>query len=128
MKDEAKKRLEGFLQDLQEIEEASPIHIRCAFISSKLTSPLHDITAWQRIAEFFQANTLRDRLIVVGRKPILVEPFDDNKGCIRWRGPASKRKEQRGQAIFKNVPLGCFVCFFYGKLYLSLFCVLRLSF
>ena len=86
------KRIESLLQDLQEIEEASKRFIFCALITSTLTSPLQNQADWQRIANLVPENRNRPGIIVLELKPIVVEPFTDGKGCIRWCGPASKRE------------------------------------
>ena len=56
MKEEAKKRLERLLQDLQEIQEASPKQILCAVISSMVDSPLRAQATWQWVAKFVRAS------------------------------------------------------------------------
>ena len=92
MNDQAKKRLEGLLQNLQEIEESSvrSPFIKCDVISSTLESPLRDPAAWKWIADLLQELRLQDNK-KEGRTlayvhPVAVEPFEHGKGCIRWYG------------------------------------------
>ncbi len=91
MKEEAKKRLERLLQDLQEIQEASPKQILCAVISSMVDSPLRAQATWQWVAKFVRASRHEDDSIVLDPNPVVVEPFTDGKGCVRWCGQDSKR-------------------------------------
>ncbi len=91
MNDEAKKRLERLTQDLQEIQESSPLKITCAVITSTVDSPLRAQAAWQWVAEFVRASRHEDDPIVLDPKPVVVEPFTDGKGCVRWCGLGSKR-------------------------------------
>jgi hypothetical protein len=92
MKEEAKKRLERLLQDLQEIQEASSERLRCAVISSTLVSPLRDNSVWQRVAEFVWETRDHDAPIVIDPEPIVAEPNPDCTGCIRWCGDPDKRE------------------------------------
>lgn len=91
MKEEAKKRLERLLQDLQEIQEASPKPVMCAVNSSTVDSPLRAQAIWQWVAEFVRASRHEDDSIVLDPKPVAVEPSDGGKGCVRWCGLESKR-------------------------------------
>lgn len=91
MKDEARKRLERLIQDLQEIQESSPLKITCAVVTSTAESPLRTQATWQWVAQFLRASRPDDDNIVLDPKPIVVEPFTDGKGCVRWCGLGSKR-------------------------------------
>ena len=91
MKEEAKKRLERLMQDLQEIQESSPLTITCAVITSTAESPLRTQATWQWVAQFLRASRPDDDNIVLDPKPIVVESFTDGKGCVRWCGLGSKR-------------------------------------
>ena len=94
MNDEAKKRLERLLQDLQEIEEQAagskvPSEIRCDVILSTLESPLPDPSAWKWIADLLQEIRSKDNPEVaktVVDYQFTIEPFINKKGCFRWRG------------------------------------------
>lgn len=92
MKEDARKRLERLLQDLQEIQEASSEQLQCSVISSDLASPLRDHSAWQRVAEFVWETRDHDAPIVIDPEPIIAEPNPDNTGCIRWCGDSDKRE------------------------------------
>ena len=94
MNDEAKKRLERLLQDLQEIEEAAAGSkqssvITCDVILSTLESPLRDPYAWKWIAFLLQEIRSQDNP-EVGRTVVdnhfEVEPFINKNGCFRWSG------------------------------------------
>lgn len=91
MKDEARRRLERLIQDLQEIQESSPLKITCAVVTSTAESPLRTQATWQWVAQFLRASRPDDDNIVLDPKPIVVEPFTDGKGRVRWCGLGSKR-------------------------------------
>ncbi len=92
MNEDARKRLEGFLYDLMSIDEKSPDNLRCAVVSSTLTSPLRDPAAWQWVAEFIRRSRDPNLPLVPDLKLVVVEPFMDGKGCIRWCGKDDKRE------------------------------------
>lgn len=108
MNDET-KRIESLLQDLQEIEEASTGFILCAVITSTLTSPLQNQADWEWIASLVPENRNQGGIIVFDLKPVVVEPFRDGKGCIRWCGPDTKREAlkvwlARLSGVFRSNP------------------------
>lgn len=99
MNEDAKKRLERLLQDLQEIEEASPMRVMCAVVSSSLESQVRSLATWLWVAGYVRERQKKDDPIIIDPNPIFVEPFQDGTGCLRWCGQETKREAFREWVI-----------------------------